>query len=322
MNIIGFILIGLRKIYKMIFKPSARMLPSENDPDLASDLIYNKLVSSDPCMIARFGSTELSLIVNWKGIKEGKHRYLKFIKGEMPKWWWDRRNIEAIQSASGFFPISKDNIIRFSEMMINDIHLLDVLGRWRSEEVFFAKELEHSEKVYLLCLEPYWGKNPWSRALEGKRVLVVHPFVEEIVRQYYKHREQLFEDKRVLPEFASLRVVKAVQSLGGESNGFRDWFEALEWMENQMDSEPYDIALIGCGAYGFPLAAHAKRSGHKAVHLGGALQLLFGIKGKRWEKQDYHKLYDYTKLFNEFWIRPDDNNRPKVASLVEDGCYW
>lgn len=47
-----------------------------------------------------------------------------------------------------------------------------------------------------------------------------------------------------------------------------------------MDKIDYDICLIGCGAYGFPLAAHAKRKGKKAVHLGGALQLLFGIKGK------------------------------------------
>lgn len=31
----------------------------------------------------------------------------------------------------------------------------------------------------------------------------------------------------------------------------------------------YDICLIGYSAYGFPLAAHAKRKGKKAVHLGG-----------------------------------------------------
>lgn len=322
MNRIGDLLFrGVRKLYRMAFKPRIAMLPIA-DPNVVSDIIYGKLISEGPCMIARFGSTELALLSNWYGVQKGEHNYAKYIKGEIPQWWWNRRNIEAIRTYSGFFPITMDCINRFSEMMIKDMQIVDVLGSWRPEEAYFSQELEQSKKVRLLCLEPYWSKNPWTRALEGKRIMVVHPFAEEIIRQYHEHREQLFEDKRVLPEFASLRVVKAVQSLGGESNGFRDWFEALEWMENQMDSEPYDIALIGCGAYGFPLAAHAKRTGHKAVHLGGALQLLFGIKGKRWEKQDYHKLYDYTKLFNEFWIRPDDNNRPKVASLVEDGCYW
>ena len=32
-------------------------------------------------------------------------------------------------------------------------------------------------------------------------------------------------------------------------------------MKMQMDEEDYDIALIGCGAYGMSLAAHAKRKG-------------------------------------------------------------
>lgn len=75
-------------------------------------------------------------------------------------------------------------------------------------------------------------------------------------------------------------TLEAVQSLGGSNNKFQSWFEALQWMEDEMDKTDYDICLIGCGAYGFPLAAHAKRKGKKAVHLGGALQLLFGIKGK------------------------------------------
>ena len=296
------------------------MLPSENDPDMASDIIYNKLVGNDPCMIARFGSTELSLIVNWKGVKEEEHHYWSFIKGKSPKWWWDWRNIEAIKMYSGFFPIKMDLINRFSEMMILDMQIVDVLGSWRPEEVYFSKELEQSKKVRLVYLAPFLNKNPWSRALEGKHVLVVHPFAEEITRQYYEHREQLFEDKRVLPEFASLRVVKAVQSLGGEPNGFKDWFEALEWMKKQMDSVSYDIALIGCGAYGFPLAAHAKRTGHKAVHIGGGLQLLFGIKGKRWENPS--RKNEICKFFNEYWIRPDGINTPTIAHKIENGCYW
>lgn len=323
MNKFGdFILRGLRKTYRIVFKAHSVMLPFENNPDRASEIIYKLLEGEKPCMIARFGSTELALLSNWYGVQKGEHNVTQYIKGEIPQWWWNWRNVEAIKTYSGFFPITMDYINRFSEMMIHDMQLVDVLGCWRLEEIYFKKELEQSKKVRFSFLEPYWGKNPWSQTLEDKHVLVIHPFAEEITRQYYEHREQLFEDKRVLPKFASLRVVKAVQSLGGESNGFKDWFEALEWMKNQMDSASYDIALIGCGAYGFPLAAHAKRTGHKAVHIGGALQLLFGIKGKRWETQDYHNLFDYTKLFNEFWIRPDNQNKPKVASLIEEGCYW
>ena len=123
-------------------------------------------------------------------------------------------------------------------------------------------------------------------------------------------------------------MVEAVQSLGGESSDFANWFAALEWMKREIDREPYDVCLIGCGAYGFPLAAHAKRTGHQAIHLGGALQLLFGIKGKRWENPYYGvnewgiKRGCYSNLINEYWVRPNDTQRPQNAQQVEGACYW
>ena len=89
-----------------------------------------------------------------------------------------------------------------------------------------------------------------------------------------------------------------------------------------MDKVDYDVALIGCGAYGFCLAAHAKRSGKKAVHLGGVLQLLFGIKGNRWEDKNYHPVFDYNTLFNSFWVKPGDDYRPDNAEQFEGACYW
>ena len=62
--------------------------------------------------------------------------------------------------------------------------------------------------------------------------------------------------------------------------------------------------------------------GKKAVHLGGSLQLLFGIKGKRWEDPNYNKNYNYSELMNEYWIRPDERFKPQNAAQVEGGCYW
>ena len=93
-------------------------------------------------------------------------------------------------------------------------------------------------------------------------------------------------------------------------------------MKAQMDRIDYDICLIGCGAYGFPLAAHAKRMGKKGFHLGGSLQLLFGIRGKRWENPDYNPDYNYAALMNEHWVKPSEEERPVAAKKVEDACYW
>ena len=50
-----------------------------------------------------------------------------------------------------------------------------------------------------------------------------------------------------------------------------------------MDAADYDVAIVGAGAYSLPLAAHARDTGHAAIQMSGATQLLFGIKGKRWD---------------------------------------
>ena len=85
----------------------------------------------------------------------------------------------------------------------------------------------------LRALEPYYHPHPWSAALAGKRVLVVHPFKTTIERQYAR-RAELFPGTDILPQFADLRIVQAVQGLAGADTGYASWFDALAAMEQQM----------------------------------------------------------------------------------------
>jgi hypothetical protein len=165
----------------------------------------------------------------------------------------------------------------------------------------------------LVDLEPWYHNSPWTKALAGKKVLVIHPF-EKTIKSQYKKRTKLFANPNILPKF-TLKTLKAVQSLGGNSDDFSNWFDALKHMEDKISSTDFDIAIIGCGAYGLPLAAHVKRMGKKAVHLGGATQLLFGIKGKRWEDSNF-------KFINDYWVRPLEEEKPKAHKQVENSCYW
>lgn len=321
-----FTLKVLRKLYARAF--GGYQLPPlqrEEDPDKASEMIYNLLAINQPCMIARWGATEMSAIINYLGVNAECHFLGKFIKGEQPEWWWNKNIMNQMQQWSGFFPPTPENMQRFGEMMMEDAKEVDLLGSWLNEESRIYQNC-NIHAVMLPLLEPYHANHPWSRILADKKILVIHPFADLIVRQYQK-RKLLFKNQDVLPDF-ELDTIQAVQSLGGEANGFKDWFTALKWMKQEMDKRDYDICLIGCGAYGFPLAAHAKRKGKKAVHLGGALQLLFGIKGKRWEDPNYGvkewgiPYSSYTTLINEYWVRPDECVRPKNAKQIEGGCYW
>ena len=327
-KIIEYLLKGSRKLYNWLLNSNRNYSVGENNPDVASEMIFNLLSKDRPCMIARFGANEMTCVANYVGVSTEQKSIIDYIRGRQHQWWWNSNMVNQMKNNAGFFPPTENNLSKFSRMMLEDANEVDILGSWLADEDEIMKHNDHFRKISLLALEPYWAKEPWSRVLEGKRIVVVHPFKDDIIHQYRK-REKLFKDKRVLPQFASLRVVKAVQSKGGNNDqGFISWFEALEWMKREMDTEPYDIALIGCGAYGFPLAAHAKRTGHKSVHLGGALQLMFGIKGRRWEIPLYGydftgRLNSYKDFFNDDWIYPNQDTIPLDVVLEEDnGSYW
>ena len=325
-NITIFILKALRKGYQKMMHPAH--VPYDRgitDPDEASKVIYDLLASGKPCMVARYGALELASVVNYLGVKNAQHSCLKYISGKSPQWWWNKRLMKFMQSNAGFFPSTESNLMRFGDLMLEDSKLVDILGSWQKGEFFLSSVLTEAKKIQLMYLDPYWSKKPWSRVLEGKKVLVVHPFAESIKSQYEK-RKYLFKVQDTLPDFKSLEVIKAIQSIGGESNGYRDWFEALEYMMSEIDKHDYDVCLIGCGAYGFPLAAHVKRMGKQAIHMGGSLQLLFGIMGNRWYHDEPHYengvfIY-YAGLENKYWVRPSASERPKTHKVVENSCYW
>ena len=284
----------------------------------ASDLIKKQIAESKPLMIARFGATELTFLTTCLVAEEKSwwlRKRLYYVRNKVRTFGWEKSVIDDMVNVSGFFPHNLNNALRYTNLVVNDIRELDILGSWLYRERLLAHELRQVTKVQLPDLEPYYHKNPWSEVLAGKKVLVIHPF-EETIRKQYKIRQYLFDDTRIVPDF-QLDTIKAIQSAGQSKTQFADWFQALDHMKAQMDQKEYDIAIIGCGAYGFHLAAHAKRNKKIGIHLGGATQMLFGIKGKRWENNPGSR-----ELINEYWVKPSDTERPEQFKLIEDGCYW
>lgn len=294
----------------------------------ASDRIRHLVDRGQPALVARFGSTELNCTLNYLllsdanwlgrlGLRLGGCPYRRVFEPEV---------LGAMSTLSGFFPASESHARRFAELLLADIPDIDVLGSWLQQEQYVLDRLPSTcLRVDLEDLPPFHHSRPWSEALKGKSVLVVHPFKSTIERQYLNHRAQIFPGNPVLPEF-SLQVLQPVQSIGADAARyigtqrvhFASWFDALDHMTELMSRLEFDIAIFGCGAYGLPLAARAKRMGKIAVHLGGVTQCLFGIKGRRWETE-----YDYPQRFyNEHWVRPSADETPTEYKRVESGCYW
>ena len=260
-----------------------------------------------PCLIGRIGTTEMGVYNHCISVKLNIQSQIKV------------KSKNDLCTLSGFFPLepSDQMMMQWSEIYSDSLSVVDGFATFdtHSEDYVVNRYCPDAVLMQLVALEPYFYENPWSRALKGKKVLIIHPFENTIRKQYQRHG-LLFQNKEVLPDFV-LKTIKAVQSVASEPTEFDSWFEALEHMKAQINDCDFDVAIIGCGAYALPLGAYVKRIGKKAVIMAGPTQLLFGIMGSRWEQSGIMK--DYV---NEFWTKPGEDERPKNAKKVEGACYW
>lgn len=278
-----------------------------------NDLVSTVLASRAPCMISRFGTQEVGCVAY----------YLRWRQGKALRVPYPEAIKRGMSNNAGFFPADDESLDRFAQLNIRAAGDADVMGLWFSFHGALGGQRhvisEYCRQAALVDVDSYLGMlqdRPWSGQLAGRRVLVVHPFVETIEAQYANNKTRLFLDPEVLPDF-ELTTLTAPQSAAGSDCGFETWFDALDDTCERIARVSYDVALIGAGAYGLPIASFVKAQGRQAVHLGGLTQLFFGIRGRRWDVDER-----ILPLFNQYWVRPSPSERPAGASSVEGGCYW
>jgi len=288
--------LGIERIYYQ--KLWQKQLAKEK----ANQAILRLLLEGGPMLVGRIGHTEGRIVGEWA------FRHQRF--GRLTK--------KEAHQYSGIFPVSPDLLSSFAEVYAASIAQVDLLGFWQTAyQARILTELYPGVQIApLAALEPYYHRSPWSAGLEGKRVLIVHPFASSIRSQYEINRLNLFPGQRVLPQF-DLEVLQPPQTLAPMTGGYATWLDALQHLTESVLNRDFDVALLGCGAYGLPLGAAIKSAGKQAIHLGGALQVLFGIRGRRWEQ-----IPVIAALMNDSWIRPSQEETPVSASLVDQGCYW
>ena len=282
--------------------------PDDSDllaPNLSAHLVYcgigGAIAQRLPFLVSRLGWFEAYSIGHWesKGC----------LNDSLRKRMWNN---------PGIFPATDQGFERFHATYTDAMKEVDILGLMKCpyEKVVVTR---HAPKAFL-CelgdLEPYYHPVPWSKYLAGLRVLVVHPFAASIESQYRKNRSRLFLDPDVLPEFELLTIVPP-QTLSGNTGGFSSWSDALAGLLDKISGETFDVAIVGCGAYGLPAGAFVKKLGKVCIHLGGPTQMLFGVRGARWDAMPGGRL-----LTNDHWCRPSVEERPPNWKNVEDGCYW
>lgn len=291
--------------------------------DEFSLILQKRIEKQEPTLVTRFGS-DIMMCTLAALNKPTLLNRLKYITDQRDTIGLQPWVVQPMTNNAGFFA-EKDELLerdlyRYGELINSIIPEIDILATVLRQERLYAKYFDHIVRCYLIDIEPYRLHNPWTKALRGKKVLVVHPFERTIRYQYENHRKELFATPDLLPEF-ELKTIRAVQSIAGNRPvEHKDWFAALHYMEHQIDEiGDFDVALIGCGAYGMPLGAYVKRLGKVAVHMGGGVQFLFGIKNKRADEDEDSTVRD---LYNDAWIRPFPEDTPSGIEKVEGGCYW
>lgn len=302
--------IALKKAHMYDIKKVSRYAGRQvMQPEEVNDIIYRAILSNEPFAAVRYGSSELATTMDAIDIDFGVRKNIR-----------DKCMVSLCRNA-GFFPNDKLLAYKYgrnqAELCVN----ADLFAIWGMNMEDYVIDNFGKPEAYVglpTGLEPYYHDKPWTQALKGKRVLVIHPFVETIQNQYRNYRTKIFGNLQVevLPEF-ELLTLKAVQSAAYVNTGFGNWFDALNYMFEKTMELDFDVAILGCGAYGLPLTCMLKAQGKTAIHMGGATQLLFGIKGNRWDNHPY-----ISKLYNEYWVRPSNSETPDNANVIENACYW
>jgi len=286
-----------------LFKYSTRhnVLSASTNSRQLSEIISKAITDQRPLLVSRLGWLESYFI--------GYYKKNTIISEELRNKLWD---------TPGIFPATDQEFKSFYKEYTQCMPEVDLLGLMQCpyEKYLVENYMPKSLLCGLSDLEPYYHPVPWTKYLCGKRVLVIHPFAKSIRSQYVANRENIFLNKEILPEF-DLTTIIPPQTLCGNTGGFSSWTEALQALKDQVSKQSFDVAIIGCGSYGLPIGAFIKKMGKVSVHIGGATQILFGIRGGRWDSMPI-----FQHMMNESWVRPLEEERPPNWQKAEKGCYW
>jgi hypothetical protein len=219
-----------------------------------------------------------------------------------------------LKFGAGYFPTDDVSIDRLAKLYLAAISQINIYAAWTPSDKRLVPM--SAAKIRLYDLDPFFTKHRWSLALDQKRVCIVSPFTETMKKQYLL-REKLFS-RQLLPPM-DISYVKAPMTHCNNKVDNTDWFQNLDRLCDQVLSLNPEVVIIGAGAYGLPLGSNMANCGLVAIVLGGSTQLLFGIKGKRWENDK-----QYRTLINQYWVRPSLDEQPVGFNKLEinGGAYW
>ena len=231
---------------------------------------------------------------------------------------------------TGVFPSNPNFLKVFSEFFLNHVSELNVLGLMDGKnEIQLINSLNiKTQLTHFQSMEPDRSipERPslcYLALFENKKILLISPYAEFLAARaksniyeevWYTCKKQWFNPLGI----DHLNIPYSYITATNTRALYRNSIELYQVICAQISGYDFDIALIGAGALGMPLANFIKSMGKVGISLGGHLQIIFGVAGARWRRDP-----EWQQYINSAWLdvpaifQPLDKN-----NLTDQGAYW
>ena len=198
-----------------------------------------------------------------------------------------------------------------------------------NKNLFMGEDFLVMDPGALLSYSLQFGnvKEPWTKKLKNKKVLVISTHAESIKRQWSIIDKVWGDHKDDIVPFELVDVIRSPYHPTMDNRqppNCSDWLQSVNYIKELMDTYDYDVLLSGSSTSSPFYCDHAKSSGKIGIQTGGTIQIFFGILGYRWTEGIGYE--NWKKMFNEHWIKPlqidEPQNRQKFINLETNFAYW
>jgi len=280
-------------------------------------LLEDALLNKKSLLIGKIGTIECTIL-----------HMISYLYGEVPEEY--RLTLE---KNAGVFPSDSRSIILWARESKEALRICDALAvGWyentRVKEQEVLKNISWSgHSLQLRSLEPYYA-NPeerWTSLLKDQSVCIVTSFTQSAQKQVGLGESKIWPGANgtIWPSSTKWSWVQTgyapvlAKGRAGWEESPESYSDAINWVVQEVLKTEARIVLIGCGGLGLLIGAKLKGRGKICIVLGGAIQVLFGIKGRRWENHSIIK-----NFWNASWSWPSQEEIPSGAEEVEKSCYW
>ena len=271
--------------------------------------IRNLLTQPTKFLINRIGGVEFNAVGDYllNGYNTSSYKYKNMFKycgyydvdqNKSNYEQYVKLYLKSLQSSSLIMVANSNLESQLKYLTISNQYFISNANNKEDENVISM--LSNIVKISYNILESFEYFDKFFNMLNNKKILIISPFEREI-RDQLARKDTLFNFFQgfTYPNFSKVEYINTYLTTDGFTIPHRNWLKTFEEYKEKIKTKDFDICLLICGAYSYPISDFIYNEMHKScIYIGGIGQLFFGIKGGR-----YNITY-FNRFMNNNWIYP------------------